>query len=226
MLERELARVEHRTAHKEHGASLDRIAKALGYDTAPDLFAAVGRGDKRAPAVVAMALDLATPAAQASPLETTTPPQRETATPGLTLDGIADVLAKRGACCKPVPGDDVLGFVTRGRGVVIHRRDCSQVRATHEPERVVEVRWHSDKKSAVPVEIEVKTGDAADTLSNLTAKIASFGTPVVGVRRMQQAEGVAAWRLSVECVDSHQLAHLLSRLARDPGVLDVRRIRG
>src|SRR5690606_18714444 len=79
-------------------------------------------------------------------------PQKRRDARGLRLDDIDDIEARRGRCCNPVPGDDVVGFVTRGRGIVIHRRHCANVRDTDEPERIVEIDWGTAATERYPVD--------------------------------------------------------------------------
>jgi RelA/SpoT family (p)ppGpp synthetase len=210
-----------------HNIPLLNVAAALGFASEDELFAAVGHGRKRPQAVSAAALGLEPKepkevAVPAAPSAVASHPVK--AARGLTLHGIADVQAKPGACCHPVPGDEVVGFVTRGRGVVIHRRDCAELQRSPEPERIVAIDWHSERDERLPVEIEVQAVDSNHLIGELTSKTASLGAKVISAGASAMGDGSAVVRMTVECKDTDQLAALLSRLGREPDVLAVRRL--
>jgi GTP pyrophosphokinase len=216
ILRKELSRVDLKRT------KLEELPKALGLASLDDLYAAVGYGDKSAQLVVGTALQLeraGAPEAEPAPLRAPKPRTRSTS--GLSLDGVSDVLGNRARCCSPLPGDAVVGFVTRGRGLVIHRRDCANVHDSPEPERWVDVDWGPEAREGHAVQIEVLAQDGPALLGELTRLAGALGAKVFEARSEPSARGVRL-RLAVETRSAGQLASLLQRLRGARDVQDVR----
>ncbi len=204
--------------------TLEEVAHELGYDGVEEMYAAVGYGDRRSSTVASAALSLEgrnKRATHAFPL----PSPRVVPLPrGISLHEVPDVLGQPARCCNAVPGDDVIGFVTRGRGLVIHRRNCSQLRGIQEPERLVEVQWGNEVGEKHPVDIEVTTTERADLLGDLLKLVANQGVYISSVQAQGARRGEASVRLSLECRDAGHVAQVLERLAHHPEVITLRRI--
>jgi (p)ppGpp synthase/HD superfamily hydrolase len=155
----------------------DDIAHALEFDSAEDLFAAIGYGDKSAQLAATTALALERTKAPPEPERRaqTAEPNAPRVASGVTLHGVSNVLGNRARCCNPLPGDDVVGFVTRGRGIVIHRRDCDNVHDSPEPERWVEIDWGPEAKQSHVVQIDVEADANAVLLPTLVKLVGSLG---------------------------------------------------
>lgn len=216
-----------------HRISLEHLAEELGHDSAEELFAAVGYGDRRSSAVTSAALQLeerlgraeaARPAAEAAaelPVPVARPPAP---TRGITIDQVDDIQGQRARCCNPVPGDDVVGFVTRGRGLMIHRRNCSQLRNHQEPERLVEVQWGQLGDDRHSVVIEVKTTDRAGVLGDLLKLVANQGAYISHIQAQSTRRGDTSLRLSLDCRDAAHVAQVLERVAHHSEVIALRRV--
>ncbi len=130
-------------------------------------------------------------------------------------------------CCKPVPYDPIVGFITRGRGVTVHRRDCSNVRhlPPGEAERLIRVRWADQPADAAyPVDVLVIAADRKGLLRDISSVFADLDVDVVGVNsHSERTTDTAAMRFTVEVRDMGQLERVLARLAQTPDVLEVRR---
>jgi RelA/SpoT family (p)ppGpp synthetase len=217
LVTRELARLD------LERVSLEQVAHELGYDGVEEMFAAVGYGDRRSSTVASAALSLegrSKPATHALP-----PAPRVVPLPrGISLHEVPDVLGQPARCCNAVPGDDVIGFVTRGRGLVIHRRNCSQLRGIQEPERLVEVQWGTEAGEKHPVDIEVTTTERPDLLGDLLKLVANQGAYISSVQAQGARRGEASVRLSLDCRDAGHVAQVLERLAHHPEVITLRRI--
>ncbi len=221
LCERELSRLE--LSH----TTVDEIARALDYPQTEDLYAAVGYGDRSPQSVSSTALMLerarGNEAEPELPPSVPPPPPRQGAS-GLRVGGTDEVVGQRARCCNPVPGDDVVGFVTRGRGIAIHQRRCPNVVDTREPERLVEIDWGGDRGQRHAVDIEIRATDRSGLMGELTRLITSLGVNINSARAEGNRGGAAALRLSLDCRSAEQLAMILERIDRHPDVLGVRRV--
>ncbi len=213
LLERELRRLGlRRTTAKQ-------MATAMGYAGLEEMFAAIGYGDRSPQAVASTALELEHE--HEPPPPPSHAPSSVRGTSGLRLDGIDDVLGKRARCCNPLPGDSVIGFVTRGRGVVIHRRDCANVLESPEPERLVEVDWGPDQRQAHSVSVEVSAAHHPELLSRVVKVLTSLGITVRAARVENDGDSDRL-SLDLETRSAHQLTTALERLGQRNGIDDVR----
>jgi RelA/SpoT family (p)ppGpp synthetase len=205
--------------------SLEQLALELGHDSVEDLFAAVGYGDRRPTAVTSTALQLE---GRAAPAEVPAlPPMVSRPGPlprGISLDDVGDILGQRARCCNAVPGDDVVGFVTRGRGLVIHRRKCPQLRGIQEPERLVEVQWGALGNEKHSVEIEVSITDRPGVLGDLLKLVANQGAYIASVEAHSTRKGDTSLRLSLDCRDAAHVAQVLERVGHHSEVIGLRRV--
>jgi GTP pyrophosphokinase len=147
--------------------------------------------------------------------------------PAVTVRGDGDLLAFLAKCCKPLPGDEIVGYVTRGRGVSVHSADCANVRnLLYNPEREIEVEWERSNDEVFPVPLVIETEDQQGMLARLTEAIAKFD----GNIRNFEAETIETGRgqiaVVVEVKDRKQLERLRQGLRGVRGVLDVRRPMG
>jgi (p)ppGpp synthase/HD superfamily hydrolase len=205
--------------------SLEQIAAELGHPDVEELYAAVGYGDRRPATITTAALSLEGRERAAVPPPAA--PPRPVAPPrGISLDQVDDIQGQRARCCNPVPGDDVVGFVTRGRGLMIHRRSCQQVKAIqeHEPERLVEVRWGSLEHEKHNVAIEVTISDGNGVLGDLLKLVANQGAYIASVEAHSTRTGDTKLRLSLDCRDASHVAQVLERLGHHPKVVALRRV--
>ncbi len=208
-------------------ATLEEIAAYLKYPSTDDMLAAVGYGDRNSQSVATAAL--AVERDKAPPEEPDIPPsvplsRRKTSASGLRLDGVDDILGKRARCCNPVPGDDVVGFVTRGRGIMIHRRDCNNVIDTPEPERLVSIDWGPGDAERHQVDIEIRANDRPGLMGDLSKLVSASGVNITAARAEGNRDGSAWLRLSLELTSAEQMAMILQRIDRHPDVLAVRRV--
>ncbi|MEM9874020.1 MAG: bifunctional (p)ppGpp synthetase/guanosine-3',5'-bis(diphosphate) 3'-pyrophosphohydrolase [Myxococcota bacterium] len=223
-VDRELARLDLTHCTREH------LAARLKYERLDDLYAAVGYGDRSQASVASAALgverDLTPPEEVEEPLPPSVPDtaRRRRGTGGLRLDGVDDVVGRRARCCHPVPGDDVVGFVSRGRGVVIHRRDCTTIARTREPERLVEIDWGGGHREKHPVEVQLRANDRKGLLGEISNLVGLDGVDLTAAKAERNREGIATMRLSLEFGSAEQVVKVLGRLGQHPDVFEVRRI--
>ncbi|MCB9598726.1 MAG: bifunctional (p)ppGpp synthetase/guanosine-3',5'-bis(diphosphate) 3'-pyrophosphohydrolase, partial [Sandaracinaceae bacterium] len=182
---RELVEREHSRLDLEH-TTIEDIATALKYASVADLYAAVGYGDRSPQSISSAGLVLERERAPLPepPRPSTIPPAAKKPRParGLRIGDVEEVMGGRARCCNPVPGDDVVGFVTRGRGITIHQRSCRHIVSTNERERLVEIDWGSDEAETHEVEIEIQAHDRAGLIGELTRLITAIGVNIHSAR--------------------------------------------
>ncbi len=209
------------------GVGLDRIARYFRYPGVEDFLSAVGAGDLNASQIAGAAHALVAPAPVPPP---PAPPER----PGpaavpcgeVVIEGVGDLLTHMARCCRPVPGDDVIGFITRGRGVSVHRRDCSNILRMPEEnrERLIEVSWGSSGDARYPVEVVLDAYDRPGLLRDITTILAGEGINVVAANTLtDRAERRARMDLTLEITGIGQLSRALNRIGRLRNVLEVHR---
>lgn len=216
LLDRELARLE---LHKTTQAAL---AAALGVDGIEALHAAIGYGDKSVQAVAALALELERGKAPEPELSSKQPHKHQQSPSGLSLDGVRDVLGSRARCCNPLPGDDVLGFVTRGRGITIHRRDCTNVRQSQEPERWVEIGWGREAGTSHSVEVEVVAASTSGLLNRVVRLLTHMGVLVSATKLVPSKDERVRLLLTLATRDAEHLSLALQRVSTQHDVESVR----
>ncbi len=144
---------------------------------------------------------------------------------GIRVDGIEDVAVRIPACCRPVPGDDVVGYVSLGRGVAIHRRDCPNVRSlTRDPARFVKVSWDKGSPTPFRVEIQVEAYDRDRLLEDISRTLSENGVSIIGARIQTTDDNVVKDRFVFEVPDFRHLDMLLQKLRRIDTVFDAYRV--
>jgi GTP pyrophosphokinase len=159
-------------------------------------------------------------------------PTRRTATrraaggdPGVLVRGMGDVWAKLAKCCTPVPGDEILGFVTRGGGVSVHRTDCTNAGDLQsKPERLVEVEWASAPGAVFLVAIQVEALDRHRLLSDVTKALADERVNILSASVQTSRDRVAVSRFTFELADPAHLGAVLQTVRNVDGVFDVERV--
>jgi GTP pyrophosphokinase len=221
IVEKEMARLAINHATRE------QIATWLKYTSLDDMYAAVGYGDRSqqsvGTAVIQVERELAPAQEPELPPSQPPPAVRKKAASGLSLDGVDDILGKRARCCNPVPGDRVVGFISRGRGIMIHRRDCGRVTASPEPERFVDIDWGPEHGERHVVDVEIRAHDRPGLLGDLSNLISNSGVNMTSARAEGHRDGSALLHLSLELASAEQAAKILARIDAHPDVLDVRR---
>ncbi len=220
MLERELRRLG--LGNLLRAERVKEACEKLQVSSEEDLYAALGNGDLTLLQVVhalggppAPAPEFATP--QAQPVA---PPTR-----GVRVRGVDNVLMTLGRCCMPLPGDDVVGYITRGRGVTIHRRDCRNLDYLRQHgERLLEVEWEPSPDGSYPVEIQVEALDRVGLLKDVLSAVADTRTNVLSVNAHVRKDKVGVIHLTVDIRNVGQLTAVLQRIGRLPDVYRVERL--
>ncbi len=144
--------------------------------------------------------------------------------PAVTVQGAEETVIRFGKCCQPLPGEAIVGFLTRGRGVTVHSRDCQRIEGV-DRERVVEASWEKGATAARPVKIEVRSRDRPGVLAGMSQAIASAGVNIDKAYVRTTADGGAFNVFEVTLESADELVHVTRNLRRVPGVREVRRVR-
>jgi len=144
---------------------------------------------------------------------------------GILVGGVADVMVRFGGCCDPLPGDDVLGFVTRGRGVTVHARGCARVFEL-DPERRIDVQWDAEKAVPRKVSIRITSRDRTGILAKITNTISAAGINISAVKVNVDEKDRAVQSYELWVGNTKTLNAVMKELSRVKGVLSVDRIRG
>ncbi|HAT4167010.1 RelA/SpoT family protein [Clostridium perfringens] len=145
---------------------------------------------------------------------------------GVTVKGLNNIMVRFARCCNPVPGDDIAGYITKGRGVSVHRKDCSNFKAIVEKQRekVVDVSWGTEKGAAYVAELEVKAEDGMCLLSDVMLVITDSNLSLLSLNAKSGKNGVANINIQVKIDNIEQLKELMKKIRRLQGILDVYRV--
>lgn len=144
---------------------------------------------------------------------------------GIVVKGIDDILVRFAKCCSPVPGDDIIGYVTRGRGVTIHRADCENFEKTDDSEnRFIEVAWATNTETAYNTGVQVISSDRKGLLSEITIIVQEMEMAMTGINAKIDKNGIAIVNISIEISDIEELNKLMRRLRSLEEVIEVKRV--
>jgi GTP pyrophosphokinase len=228
LLDRELRRL------GVSGINYEKLAQKFGYAKMEDFMASLGRGDITATQIATAVQGLVkadVPQERAGVLAA----KAAGAVADIRIQGVGNLLTAFARCCKPLPNDPVIGFITRGRGVTVHRRDCPNLLrlGASAAGRLIEVEWGGAggggeyRSPTYPVDIQVEAFDRPGLLRDITAILANEKINVVAVNvATDRKEHTAHMRLTLEIADIHQLSRVLERINQVPNVREARRQSG
>jgi GTP pyrophosphokinase len=218
-LERELRRLA-RTSLAAIGADrIADVARQYNYDTVDDFFAAVGYGATSAQQVV-MRLGVVDDAQLVLPTVAPPAPPR---TGGVRVKGVGDLLTRFARCCHPIPGDPIIGFITRGKGVTVHQQSCPTVVNEREQGRLIDVEWEGAPTQTYPISIKVEAYDRTGLLSDITQIVAEARVNIVAANVSVNPDRVAVVRATIQVASVSQLARVFRRIEQLRDVLSVTR---
>ena len=226
--------------------NLPGLLKKVAYASLDDMYAAIGYGGFSAQKAVSRMLGelqriakqhqqekQLLDAAEVKPAEEPRPnaPKKVKSEQGIIVEGLDNCLVKFSKCCTPVPGDDIVGFITRGYGVSVHRADCPNASLEKRTQpgqegRWLKVSWGSDTNDSYPTTLEVICKDRQGLLLDLSAALSTTNTFVLGINSRSTEDQFAMFRIEVRIRDSAQLRSLMNKLNQISGVLKVTRPAG
>ncbi|KZE90871.1 RelA/SpoT family protein [Microbacterium sp. TNHR37B] len=210
--------------------SFTEVAHQLRYEDVTALYAAVGEGHVSTQSVIEKVTALVGAQEDTSTGPIDLPPVGRSRAPrggdsGVLVRGAPDILVKLAKCCTPVPGDEIVGFVTRGSGVSVHRADCTNVRSLKDdPERMIEVSWAPTTKSVFLVHIQVEALDRSGLLSDITRVLSEHHVNILSASVQTNNDRLALSRYVFEMGDIVHLDRVLNAVRRIDAVYDVYRV--
>ena len=233
MLLQEIKKQKYSPSILDEAEAVEAAAKKLSYRTAEDLIAGVGYGGITSlRALNRIREELSESSQTAEPVNPVEAVMEKTAHPkeppssGIIVEGIASCLVKFAKCCTPVPGDDIVGFVTRGYGVSVHRRDCKNVEKLlngGEAERLVGVRWHVPPNATFPASICVTAVDRFGLLADIANIIANMRVAISGMNAKAAQNSCVDLYFAVNVSDREQLESVMKRINAVRSVVEVKR---
>ncbi len=207
---------------------MEQVASDLKYPTLDSLYVAIGEGHVSPQSVVSRLTRLVSDEAEeeAEEIPAVRPVKLSTrTTPAVMVQGRSDVWVKLSKCCTPVPGDEVIGFVTRGLGVSVHRTDCPNVRALRkEPDRLIDVAWRAGVATSFAVAIQVEALDRTKLLRDVATVLGDMHVNIVAATSNVGRDRITTLRFTFELGDISHLSSILAAVKRVEGVFDAYRI--
>jgi len=209
------------------GLPVEKLAGWFNFRQVDDLLAALGRGDINS-SQLANAINELVPRPEPVIVEKSrTRSRKASATAaGFSILGVGNLLTSTARCCHPVPSDPIVGYITRGRGVTIHRRDCGNILRMEEEDRkrLIEVEWGVPSEAGYTVELFVEAYDRAGLLRDITAVLANEKINLSGVNTLtDKRDGIARMNLVMEISNIAQLSRVLAQIGQLPNVVEARR---
>jgi len=212
----------------QKSGEIKRVAEEFGFVAEEDLLAAVGYGKLSCNQILGKLLSeeklAETREQKENRVSKTMGKLNKKSTSAIQVNGIDDVLVRFGKCCNPVPGDEIVGFITRGRGVTIHTADCSFAMES-DPDRRLEVAWNRDKETALPVKIRVTCHDQKGILANIAQVIANCEANISSASVHSTVDKKGENLFEIEVTDLEHLNRVLNNIMKVAGVIKVERLK-
>ena len=218
-LERELRRLARTSLQAIGHDKLADVARLYQHETVDDFLAAVGYGAISAQQVV-MRLGVLDDGHITLPSIAPSQPAR---TGGVRVKGVGDLLVRFGKCCQPIPGDPIVGFITRGKGITVHVRACPTVLSEREVTRLIDVEWESAPAQTYPIAIRVEAFDRTGLLSDITQVMAENKVNILAANVSVHSDHTAVVAMTLQVASVAQLAKVMSRVEQLKDVLNVQR---
>lgn len=213
---------------------IDIVLKRYNFLTLDDLFAAIGFGSMSASKIISRlkeeyrkatgTIEAVQQQADYENLRLKSSKKPSKPETGIIVKGIDNCLVRLSRCCNPVPGDSIVGYVTRGRGVSVHRSDCPNIRNLEkEDDRFIEVKWHTASNVAYSADITVLANDRTQLLMDITNSISEFKVPLTAINARTNRDNIAIMNLTIEITDIEQLDNIIKRIKKVPGVFETTR---
>jgi GTP diphosphokinase / guanosine-3',5'-bis(diphosphate) 3'-diphosphatase len=212
-----------------------QIVKDMGYSKAEDLFVAVGSGRVTVKTVLNKVMQRAGTMKEATPSAELLPSRHEPVVGaaavsgeyGIAVEGMRDIMVRMASCCRPIPGDDIVGYISLGKGITIHRRDCKNARAlAKNPERFTKVDWQGLGGVSFRVEIQVEALDRNHLLEDVARTLGDSGVNIISGSVQTLPDGVVRDRFTIEVGDVRQLDNILANIRSIDTVYDAYRVVG
>lgn len=233
MLEKEVKRQGYKLTEVLKEDWLKNIANKLSLNTSDDLYAGIGYGSVTISQVMSRLKEFyrkhykvkdEKTLAESKIKDQSFAKRNKKFTQGISIKGVDNIKVRFSKCCNPVPGDEIIGYITRGRGVSIHRKDCPNISFVDGNERFIEVFWDTDEKAEYPAEIQIKGTDRPGLLTEITQRITEAELSLLSLNARTNKERLAIINMILEIKDIDQLRDLMKKIKKLKGVIDVYRV--
>ena len=228
MLEREVRKLNYNLEEFIDEEKLEQIGRRMGLGNLDDLYASIGFGSTSLSQIIPKLRDdyeKRHPKKEVKPLvKKPVGRPKEKSSQGINIEGVDDIKVRFSKCCNPVPGDDIVGYITRGRGVSVHRKDCSNVVNAIDPERFIDVYWGSHEQTAYPAEVQIKSVDKQGLLAEITNKMAETDISLLSLNARTNKDKIVIINMTLEIKDKEELQKFLREMRRLEGVIDAYRV--
>jgi GTP pyrophosphokinase len=206
---------------------LEALAPKLNVRTGEDVLAGVGAGDIRISQLInQMGARVDSRQPDLLPQEIISRSRRTLTGSPIIIEGVGNLLTHIAGCCKPIPGEPIVGYITQGRGVSVHGRGCPEFMRlqNEEPGRVVSVQWNQSESDVYPVDIHIRAWDRTGLLRDITSVLANEHVNVTGLQtHSNKSDGTASMQVTVEIGSLNALGRLLAKIEQQPNVIEARR---
>ncbi len=209
--------------------NLEEIAKFFNYKTVDDLLEAIGHEDASLTTIGVKLLEAERAKTEAPPPPPATPPVVPKAPETtITVQGMGDILQRLAGCCSPLPGDEVVGFITRGRGLTIHRRDCKNIlEMDTDRERLIMIDWKQAEQAVYPVLVRVEAFDRSGLVHDISGIVAAESVSMTSTNAVVgRKDRIAVITATLEITSADQLTRILNKIDHLPNVIEARRVTG
>ena len=194
--------------------NIEELTRLFNCATYDDFLASIGSGSITAHELMHKLTEEEEP--EPPVIETRVMPAERPYIPGIQVLGVGDLLTRLAACCNPLPGDDIIGFITRSQGITVHRRDCTNIVSLKEKERLIEVKW-GQIHDVYTVNVEINAWNRVGVLRDITSVIAEENVNISAITTEDHGDTSSIY-LTLDINDMSQLTHLLSRVRSVRGV--------
>jgi len=222
LVEKELAKHDMSFNKMMKSGELLSLAKDFSFETEEDLFASVGYGLNTALMVLGKVIP---EAEKPNKLKSLIQPFKRNRDTSIRIEGVDGLVVKLAGCCNPIPGDNIFGFITRGRGLTVHVQDCPNVH-TFDEQRKVEVSWETNKDLTYPVKLRISGDDRKGLLSEISSILSSAKINIRSAKAMSYPDRSAAALYEIDVGHMSQLQKLIKSIEKIKGIRAVERIRG
>lgn len=231
-LERELKRQGYRLNEILKEEWLENIVERLSLNTIDDLYASIGYGNIRLNHIITRLKEfynkeypsIAEIDFTEEGLKKSNTKTKKRKSQGVSVKGLDNIKTRISKCCNPVPGDEIIGFITKGRGVSIHRLDCPNIKQGEDPNRFIEVEWNTEKKASYNAEIQIKAIDKGGLLAEIALNINDSGVRLISLNARSNRDKTVIINMTIEINDINQLEYVLGKIKKINNIIDAYRI--
>ncbi|MET3616426.1 GTP pyrophosphokinase [Peptoniphilus olsenii] len=206
---------------------LEEVRSKMNFSSIDDLYAALGFGTITINQIFAKLTDIYNRHNKKDDQVKTTDnfARRRQSNQGIEVKGVDGVNVRIAKCCTPVPGDDIIGYITIGRGISIHRKDCQNIINNTDPSRLVEVKWQKTESASYNASLEIRALDKSNVIGDVATRVSDSKLNITYLNAKTVKSGDAIINITVEITDTSELERLIEKLKRLENVIDVYRIK-